>query len=112
MGALLSHLFMPVGDLAAARAFWTEAIGLEVLMEYPGYVRVGGGGGFHIGMEQGDPGPGTRTEISVYVDDVDAVHRRLLDRGVEVEGPPQDQPWGARHCWLRDPDGRRMSIFT
>jgi catechol 2,3-dioxygenase-like lactoylglutathione lyase family enzyme len=103
---------MPVADLAAARRFWTEVIGLEVLAEYPGYVRVGGGDGFHIGLEQGDPGPGTTTEISVQVDDVDTVHRRLVEHGVEVEGPPQDQPWGARHCWLRDPDGRRMSVFT
>jgi uncharacterized glyoxalase superfamily protein PhnB len=35
----------------------------------------------------------------------------LMEAGVEVEAPPQDQDWGARHAWFRDGDGRRMSIY-
>jgi catechol 2,3-dioxygenase-like lactoylglutathione lyase family enzyme len=72
---------MTVADLPASRQFWTDAIGLVVLMEYPGYVRVGGGEGFHLGLEKGTPGPDASIEITVQVDDVDASHRRLVEMG-------------------------------
>lgn len=108
----LSHLFMLVRDLAAARRFWVEDIGLRVLQEEHGYLQVGGVDGFPIGMEQGEPGPANATEICVRVADVDEACRRLVERGVAVAGPPADQEWGARHAWLTDPDGRRMSIFS
>lgn len=112
VSATLSHLFMLVRDLAVARRFWVEDIGLRVLQEENGYLQVGGEEGFQIGMEQGEPGPANATEICVRVPDVDEAYRRLAARGATVEGPPADQEWGARHAWLTDPDGRRMSIFS
>jgi catechol 2,3-dioxygenase-like lactoylglutathione lyase family enzyme len=111
MPSSLSHLFMLTADLAAARRFWVDMLGLEALMEGDGYLRVGGGDGFHIGIEQGDPGPTGSVQITVKVDDVDGTYRRLISAGVEFEAPPADQPWGARHAWLADPDGRRISIY-
>jgi uncharacterized glyoxalase superfamily protein PhnB len=39
------------------------------------------------------------------------VHRRLVEAGVSVEGPPDEQEWGGRHVWFRDVDGCRMSVF-
>ncbi len=110
----LTHLFMEAGDLDRARWFWTEAIGLELLEDRGPYIRVGGGGGFAIGIEQAaggrvsPPGP----EITVRVDDVEAAAARLRDLGVEIIEDPTDQPWGARHAWLLDPEGRRMSIYS
>jgi catechol 2,3-dioxygenase-like lactoylglutathione lyase family enzyme len=108
----LTHLFMRTRDLSAAKHFWVEQLGLEVLADAGGYLRVGGGRGFHIGLEQGDPGPANATEVAVRVDDVDAVYQRLAQTGVQFESAPEDQEWGARHAWLRDHDGRRMSIYS
>lgn len=48
----LNHLFIHVADLSASRSFYVDALGLEVLFEEPGYLRVRGQDGFHIGMEQ------------------------------------------------------------
>lgn len=107
----LSHLFVLTRDLDRARRFFGDALGLSVMSDGTGYMRVEGSGGFHIGMEEGDPGPPNSIEITIEVDDVDEVYRRAVAAGVEFEGPPGDQPWGARHAWFRDPDGRRMSIF-
>jgi catechol 2,3-dioxygenase-like lactoylglutathione lyase family enzyme len=110
----LTHLFMEVADLERARWFWTEAIGLELLEDRGPYIRVGGGSGFAIGIEQAaqshvsPQGP----EITVRVDDVNEVAKRLRALGVEIIEGPADQPWGARHAWLCDPDGRRMSIYS
>lgn len=75
---------------------------------------VGGNGGFAIGIEQvpleqvSPRGP----EITLRVDDVDETVTRLKEMGVQIEAEPADQPWQARHAWLRDPDGRRMSIYS
>lgn len=48
--------------------------------------------------------------IIVYVDDVDAMHRRLTARGVPASFPPRDAPWGERFFHLSDPDGHEVSL--
>ncbi len=114
MSAVLSHLFMEVGDLEAARRFWVEAVGLDLLEDRGPYIRVGdaGGEGFTIGIEEtAEPATREHAEITVRVDDLDAAIARLEGHGVAIEEGPADQPWGARHAWFRDPDGRRMSIY-
>ena len=110
--ARLNHLFTTVGDLAAARAFWTEVIGVEVVAEDDEYVRVAGDGGFAMGIERAPDGEAPAVEIVVRVADVDAAYERLSAAGIECKGPPRDMPWGARHMWLHDPDGRGVSIFS
>jgi catechol 2,3-dioxygenase-like lactoylglutathione lyase family enzyme len=105
----LSHLFLHTGDVDAARRFWVHLLGLEALLDDGGYLRIGGGKGFHAGIERGEPPE--RTELVVRVDDVDAAVERLRAAGVDVEDAA-DQRWGARHPWLRDPDGRPVSIYT
>jgi catechol 2,3-dioxygenase-like lactoylglutathione lyase family enzyme len=110
----LSHLFVLVSDLERARRFYVDELGLDLLIDSPGYVRVGGREGFHLGMEEGAPDQvGARgIEIVVEVEDVDRRYEQLLAKGVRFTGPPQDQEWGARHAWLFDPDGYRLSIYS
>lgn len=43
--------------------------------------------------------------ISIFVDDVDAVHRHCLEQGFDVAWPPTDMPWGIREMHVRHPDG-------
>lgn len=49
--------------------------------------------------------------ISVWVDDVDALHSHCLAQGIEVTWPPTDMPWNVREMHVRHPDGHvfRMS---
>ena len=102
---------MPVRSLEAARRLYVELLGLDVLIDDGGYVRVGGHGGFHVGLEEEPSGEIKQADLVVRVDDVDATVGRLRAAGVEVT-EPENQPWGARHAWLHDPDGRPISIFT
>ncbi len=112
----LSHLFVSVLDLQATHRFYVGLLGLEVLEGGPGggYMRLGGGGGFHIGFEAIPAAavPTDGIEIVIRVEDVDALYERLVVAGVAVEVPPADQAWGARHLWLRDPTGYRVSIYS
>ena len=114
MEAHLTHLFLQVGDLEKARWFWTTAIGLRIVDDQGGYVAVGGNGGFAIGLEQSETPdqPSGCPEISVRVEDAEIAAARLTSLGLALEGPPETMPWGAVHVWLRDPDGRRMSLYS
>lgn len=109
-----SHLFVHVTDLDRSRRFYVERLGLAVLMQEEGYLRVGGGDGFHLGLEERDTDRvgAAGIEIVIRVSDVDAAYRRLVGDGVEFDAAPADMPWGARHAWLRDPDGYRLSIYS
>jgi catechol 2,3-dioxygenase-like lactoylglutathione lyase family enzyme len=110
VGAKLSHVFLLTRDLAAMRRLLVDAIGLEILVEDADYLRIGGGGGFHLGIEEGDPGPPNATEFVIEVDDLDETYRRASAAGVAFDGPPAMTEWGARQVWLTDHDGRRISI--
>jgi catechol 2,3-dioxygenase-like lactoylglutathione lyase family enzyme len=39
-------------------------------------------------------------------------HLCLSAAGTRFDGEPADQEWGARHVWLADPDGNRLSLFS
>jgi catechol 2,3-dioxygenase-like lactoylglutathione lyase family enzyme len=111
MPSSLSHLFVPVRDLEAARGLYVDLLGLEVLVDEDGYVRIGGGGGFTMGIEAEPNGEIKQADLVIRVDDVDETVARLRAAGIETTDP-EDQPWGARHAWLYDPDGRPISIYA
>jgi catechol 2,3-dioxygenase-like lactoylglutathione lyase family enzyme len=48
--------------------------------------------------------------MSIWVDDVDAIHRHCLAQGIEVTMPPTDEPWGVREMHVRHPDGHVFRI--
>ena len=51
--------------------------------------------------DQGSSG----TWLSLFVDDVDAYHREVTERGANVIHGPCDEPWGCREFHVRDPNG-------
>lgn len=58
--------------------------------------------------ESGDGDNGVWVWISV--DDVDAIHRNCVERGIEVTWKPTDMPWHAREMHVRHPDGHVFRI--
>jgi hypothetical protein len=48
--------------------------------------------------------------MSIWVDDVDEVHRHCLANGIEVTMPPTDEPWNVREMHIRHPDGHVFRI--
>jgi predicted lactoylglutathione lyase len=59
-----------------------------------------------FGDECGDKG----VWMSIWVDDVDAIHRHCLESGIEVTWPPTDMPWNVREMHVRHPDGHVFRI--
>ncbi|GHC81629.1 glyoxalase [Nocardiopsis terrae] len=50
-------------------------------------------------------------DMSVEVDDVDAVHAVMLEHGAEIVHPLQDEEWGVRRFFVRDPNGRVVNVL-
>jgi catechol 2,3-dioxygenase-like lactoylglutathione lyase family enzyme len=48
--------------------------------------------------------------MSIFVDDVDAVHRHCVAEGLDVTMAPVDEPWGVREMHVRHPDGHVFRI--
>ena len=58
------------------------------------------------GDQTGDKG----VWMSLWVEDVDAVHRECVARGLEITFPPTDMTWSVREMHLRHPDGHVFRI--
>ncbi|MFI8209832.1 VOC family protein [Streptomyces werraensis] len=52
-----------------------------------------------------------RPDLSVEVDDVDAVYETVRRSGAEIVHPLQDEEWGVRRFFVRDPDGRLVNVL-
>jgi len=48
--------------------------------------------------------------MSIWVDDVDEVHRRCSDQGIEIVFEPNDMPWNVREMHIRHPDGHVFRV--
>ena len=72
----------------------------------------GGRGKSDLAMTFGPDGDAADKGVwmSIWVEDVDAVHRECLAQGLEVTWPPTDMPWGVREMHVRHPDGHVLRI--
>jgi len=53
---------------------------------------------------------GSRLQLTIQVDDVDAMCAELARRGVELLNGPMDRQWGIRTASFRDPGGHIWEI--
>ncbi len=57
-----------------------------------------------------DPAAGSRFQLTIQVEYVDATCAELAQRGVELLNGPMDRPWGIRTATFRDPGGHIWEI--
>lgn len=50
--------------------------------------------------------------ISVGVDDVDAVHAKAVEQGLDIVYPLRDEEWGVRRFMLREPSGTVVNVVS
>jgi catechol 2,3-dioxygenase-like lactoylglutathione lyase family enzyme len=53
---------------------------------------------------------GSRLQLSIFVDDVDAVCKDLAGRGVDFINGPMDREWGMRTACFADPAGHIWEV--
>ena len=52
----------------------------------------------------------SRFQLTIWVDDTDAVASQLADLGVELLNGPMDRGWGVRTASFTDPDGHIWEV--
>ncbi|HZA40578.1 MAG TPA: VOC family protein [Actinomycetota bacterium] len=97
---------------AESRDFFVDLLGFEVAMDMGWVVTLASPTNPSVQVtiiESDDPAaPG----ISVEVDDVDAVHARAVERGLEITYPLRDEEWGVRRFMLREPSGTTVNVLS
>lgn len=51
-------------------------------------------------------------DMSVEVDDVDTVYAAMRESGAEIVHPLQDEEWGVRRFFVRDPNGQVVNVLS
>lgn len=102
-------------DVEGSRAFYSEVLGLDVVMEQPvlglaspvnrtAQVLVP-----PAGFE--DPQPSFGIDLG-RPEAVDAAHAAVLGRGLRVVYPLTDEPWGVRRFFVEDPGGTVVNVLA
>ena len=113
--------FIPVSDVAVARRFYTETLGLPVTEESPFALVVDANGTMTRLTPVPDFRPQPFTVAGWSVADVGAAVEALTAVGVafiRYDGMDQDpsgiwdSPNGDRVAWFTDPDGNTLSLTT
>jgi predicted enzyme related to lactoylglutathione lyase len=54
---------------------------------------------------------GVHPDVTIEVDDVDAVHARAVASGAGIVHPLTDEPWDVRRFFVRDPNGAVINVM-
>jgi catechol 2,3-dioxygenase-like lactoylglutathione lyase family enzyme len=101
-------------DVSAAKHFYGDVLGMDIVMDHGWIVTFAGTGdqspqiSFASEGGSGTPVP----DLSIEVDDLSNIHRRVIDAGLMIEYGPATEPWGVERFFVRDPFGRLLNILS
>ncbi|WP_099864806.1 VOC family protein [Pararhizobium haloflavum] len=101
-------------DLAAGREFYGTVFGLDVLMDLGWIITLGNADRMTLQlsvMREGGSGAPV-PDLSIEVDDLDAILDKLQAAGHPIEYGPAREPWGVRRFFVRDPFGKLVNVLV
>jgi catechol 2,3-dioxygenase-like lactoylglutathione lyase family enzyme len=118
---------LPAKDLARARRFYSEKLGLEPTEERPGGLLYRCGGGCFALFESAGAGSGTHTQMAWEVADIESTVAALRSRGVvfeeydlpglktvngiaTIQGNYPSKGVGERGAWFCDSEGNVLGL--
>jgi catechol 2,3-dioxygenase-like lactoylglutathione lyase family enzyme len=111
-----------IEDLDACRRFYREVFGLPVHFEdeasavfkfgdtLVNLLKVTAADELITPAQVAGPDAGARMQLTLEVDDVDAICEELRRRGVQLLNGPMDRPWGIRTASFQDPAGHIWEV--
>ena len=104
---------LAAADIAAARRFYGDVLGLDILMDMGWIATYGSNEQMTVQLSvMREGGSGTPVpDLSIEVDDVDRALAGMKEAGFPIEYGPADEPWGVRRFYVRDPFGKLVNIL-
>ena len=103
-------------DLPASVDFYAGFLGLEVAMDLGWIVTLASPSNptaqLNLAGPAGPAGSVPTPQLSIEVEDVDAVHAEAVRRGIDIVHPLTDEAWGVRRFFARDPSGVIVNVLT
>lgn len=117
MGMHVTAVFtdLHVEDIASARDFYTDYLGLSVEGFDMGWVArfESPDGAARLQLVTRDATAPENPDISVAVGDgVDEAYADAVARGYEIVHPLTQEPWGVRRFFVRAPDGTVVNVVS
>jgi predicted enzyme related to lactoylglutathione lyase len=101
------------GEPLGSREFYENVIGLELRMDMgwiATFVSPANETAQVIVMSKDASAP-VAPDLSIEVEDVDAVHAKAQAAGFEIVYALADEPWGVRRFFVRDPNGAVVNVM-
>jgi catechol 2,3-dioxygenase-like lactoylglutathione lyase family enzyme len=97
---------------AETRDFFVDLLGFEVAMDMGWVVTLASPTNPSVQVTIIGNDDAAAPGISVEVADVDAVHARAVEQGLEIAYPLRDEEWGVRRFMLREPSGMTVNVLS
>ena len=101
-------------DFAGSREFYVGFLGFEVGMDM-GFVTTfvsPNNSTAQVTVFRGDSSSARQPSMTIEVADVDAIHAKAIERGIEIVYPLTDEPWGVRRFFVVDPNGVVINVMS
>jgi catechol 2,3-dioxygenase-like lactoylglutathione lyase family enzyme len=101
-------------EIAKAKLFYIDLLGMEVLMDQGWITTYGSEEGMSVQISfASEGGSGTPVpDLSIEVDDVDTAYRLMEEHNFKIEYKLTNEPWGVRRFYVRDPFGKLVNILA
>ena len=105
---------IPSDQIQDVQKFYSDLFDLSVVMDHGWIVTLSSGEKALCQISFAtEGGSGTKVpDLSIEVDDVDAVHKRAKNLGYDIEYELTNEPWGVRRFYLFDPTGKLLNILS
>ena len=102
------------GEIALAKKFYEEVLGLRELMNHGWIVTYGSDQQAAVQISfASEGGSGTAVpDLSIEVDDVDSAYNAMKKAGFSIAYAITDEPWGVRRFYVIDPFGKLINILS
>jgi len=97
-----------------SRKFYAEFLGMDIAMDM-GWILTfvsPGNPTAQITLLQKTESDTPNPNISIEVEDVDAVHDKAVELGLPIVYPLTNEPWNVRRFFVTDPNGVIMNIMS
>lgn len=97
-----------------SRKFYTEFLGLDLAMDM-GWILTfvsPSNPTAQITVLQASTSSVPNPNVSIEVEDVDAVHAKAVALGLRIVYPLTNEPWGVRRFFVTDPNGVVVNVMS